>query len=122
MKKILILYQTFAIPSGSAMIRTYEIAKDLVNKGYKVTVITGTSPRTGIQTTKKKVEYRNIDGIDLIILNIEYTNKFSIKKRYIQYFKFAFEAIKYGLKVKDIDLVYAISAPITIGNSRLCYK
>lgn len=114
MKKILILYQTFAIPSGSAMIRTYEVAKDLVKKGYQVTVITGTSPRTGIQTDKK-IERRNIDGIDVIILGIEYSNKMKISKRYIQYFKFAFEAIRQGFKEKDIDLVYAVSAPLTIG-------
>ncbi|MEW5818661.1 MAG: glycosyltransferase family 4 protein [Cyanobacteriota bacterium] len=114
MKHVLILYQTFAIPSGSAMIRTYEVAKNLVKKGYKVTVITGTSPRTGIQTSNK-VERRNIDGINVIILDIEYSNKMRIRKRYIQYFRFAFEAIKHGLKEKDIDLVYAVSAPITIG-------
>ncbi|MFD9628582.1 glycosyltransferase family 4 protein [Peribacillus muralis] len=98
--KILYLHQYYNTNKGST--RSYEIAKYLVSKNNKVTIITGndTDPCAGIKikTTKTK-----------------YNQDFGYGKRILSFIHYMYKSFFIGLKEKEVDVVFASSTPLTIG-------
>jgi len=116
--RILYFHQYFCTPHGNSGIRSYEMAKYLVNAGHQVTMVFGESPRLKSplngQPYKKGIRRGNYEGIDLIELNLSYNNKMSIFKRSLVFIKFSLKSIHLVFK-EDFDLVFATSTPITAG-------
>lgn len=104
--KILYLHQYFNTNESSGGTRSYEFSNELTKAGHEVVVITG-----------KDIETSSINNEKLKILstNTEYSNKMGFLRRVLAFFHYIFFAIKLSLKVKDIDVVFATSTPITIG-------
>ncbi|MCK1994830.1 glycosyltransferase family 4 protein [Peribacillus muralis] len=98
--KILYLHQYFNTNKGST--RSYEIAKYLVSKNNKVTIITGndTDPCAGIKIKTTKTKYKQ---------------DFGYGKRILSFIHYMYKSFFIGLKEKEVDVVFASSTPLTIG-------
>lgn len=110
---ILYIHQHFATPQGSTGTRSYEFARRWVASGHKVTMITGHYDIGGLDLSRGRKQI--IDGINVIIVGIRYSNKQSILRRIFSFFSFCFFSIIAGLRVKNVDVIYATSTPLTIG-------
>lgn len=112
---ILYLHQHFALPSGSTGTRSYELARRWIKKGHQVTLICGITDQSGLDPgSGKRVEIQ-AEGIRVIALNTRYSNSLGFFARVWAFVKFIMMSFRVGLNVKDVDLIYATSTPLTIG-------
>jgi glycosyltransferase involved in cell wall biosynthesis len=105
--KVLILHQHFNIPEKGGAIRSYYLAKALVDSGVEVSIITAHNHRQYLK--------RNIDGIEVHYLPVAYDNRFGFFTRSWSFLKFVWGAVRLSSPFKDIDYCYAISVPLTVG-------
>jgi glycosyltransferase involved in cell wall biosynthesis len=112
--KILILHHHFKTPQSGGAIRSYYLAKGLVDKGHQAVVI----------TTHNEKSYRQEDyeGIDVHYLPIAYDNRFQFYQRGRSFLKYIFEATRLAKRFSDFDYCYAISVPLTIGIAAIRIK
>jgi len=115
--KVLYFHQHFSTPQGSTGTRSYEMAKRLISKGHQVKIVCGSYG--GAQTGLKNdfVNGRRtgfVEEIEVIELNLAYSNKDNFTKRTWTFVKFAIESILIALK-EDYDLVFCTSTPLTAG-------
>lgn len=105
--KVLILHQHFNTPCQGGALRSYYLAKALVDRGVEVVVITGFNGKT----------YKNkkVDGIDVHYLPIAYDNRFGFYRRSYSFVLFILGSIRQAARHRDANLCYAISVPLTIG-------
>jgi glycosyltransferase involved in cell wall biosynthesis len=105
--KVLILHQHFNHPVKGGAIRSYYLAKALIDKGFETVVITGHNEKI----------YKNeiIEGIEIHYLPVAYDNKFGFAARSFSFLKYNWAAIRMANKIQHIDYCYAISVPLTIG-------
>lgn len=113
---ILYIHQYFSIPSESAATRSYWISRKLIERGHKVTVISATDGK------KHQAGVEMIDGIEVHYVLNPYDNKMSVVKKLMAFAKFIFQAINEAKKMKDVDLMYATSTPLTVGYIALRIK
>ncbi len=106
--KILYLHQYFTTPNAGGGIRSYMIAKKLLARNHSVVMITQ-SPNYKTPTVV------DVEGIEVHYLPGNYDNKMNKLSKVRSFVSFMFAAIKEGRKVKDVDIVYATSTPLTIG-------
>lgn len=111
-KSIVILHQYFSAPYGKWSQRFYEIGKELVAKGYNVTVITSVFDRSGIKS-EKFITRKNIDGIAVIMIGVQSSNKHKFYGRVKSYALYSLLSTYYSLTLK-YDLLIASSGPITV--------
>lgn len=121
-KKILYIHQYFFHPKESGGTRTYWISQELLKAGYDVTVITQRNPLNPFHRDAKKVERKNIDGINVVYIRNPYAMNYSIIKRFWAFFKFMIRSTRYALKEKDVSLLIASSTPLSIGFPALILK
>ncbi len=114
LKKVVYIHQYFKTPEEGGAIRSYYISKGMVDHGIEVELITSHN--------KARYEQKNIDGIRVHYLPIQYSNYYSFSKRYIAFFNFAFAAIKLSKKLPTPDLFYVTSTPLTVGIIALWVK
>ncbi|MEO7987927.1 MAG: glycosyltransferase family 4 protein [Chryseolinea sp.] len=105
--KILILHQHFNTPQKGGAIRSYYLAKALVDKGIEIVVISGHN--------EKDYKRENIEGIDVHFLPIAYDNRFGFWKRSFSFVHYILGSVKLARQFRDISICYAISVPLTIG-------
>ncbi|WP_375090775.1 glycosyltransferase family 4 protein [Peribacillus sp. RS7] len=98
--KILYLHQYFNTDKGST--RSYEIAKFLVSKNNKVTIITGNATDS-------------CGGIKIISTKTKYKQEYGYLKRLLSFIHYMYKSFFIGVKEKGVDVVYASSTPLTIG-------
>ncbi|URQ73763.1 glycosyltransferase family 4 protein [SAR86 cluster bacterium] len=115
---ILVLVQIFDTPMESGSDRNYFFYKKFCEYGFDVNVITSNidyksaSPRFPNNNSNLK---KNIKGISVEYLNV-YTNiRGSFFRRTIFYLSYFFKALKLIIKKKDVDLIYAVSTPLSTG-------
>lgn len=114
--KILYIHQYFRIPSEPGGTRSYWIAKELVNRNHQVIMVTSTNkyhPNPGIEM---------IDDIEVHYIENAYDNYMSKISKVKSFITFLYKAIKDASKLKDIDIMYASSTPLTIGGVALALK
>ena len=112
--KVLILHQHFNTPEKGGPLRSYYLAKALVQKGISVTVITARQQALYTQEL--------IEGIDVHYLPISYDNKFGFYKRGMSFLRYAIDCVRIAGRIKDISICYAISVPLTVGQAALWIK
>ncbi len=112
--KVIILHHHFNTPQKGGAIRSYYLAKALVDCGVETIVIT---------THNSKGELiENIDGIQVHYLPIQYHNKFGFYQRTRSFLRYVVRATTLVSKHRDADLCYTISVPLTIGLTSLWVK
>lgn len=91
----------------------YEFSKRWVAEGHQVCVVTSPYYKSDIEGAGF-IETKNIEGIELKVVNFPDSNKFSFIRR-------AFNAVMFSLTscfialFKDYDLVLCSSGPVTVG-------
>ncbi|HEY8937091.1 MAG TPA: glycosyltransferase family 4 protein [Cyclobacteriaceae bacterium] len=111
--KVLILHQHFNTPQKGGAIRSYYLAKALVEKGFQVTILTGHND---------KYKRENYEGIDVHYLSVPYDNRFGFGARSSSFLKYIFAIIRKQKLIADVDICYAISTPLTVGLAALWLK
>ena len=104
--KILYIHQFFKTPEEGGGIRSYYLAKALVDAGHKVEMISSHNDFTTIQ---------EIDGIKVHYLRIPYNNSYGFIKRILAYGRFVLVARKRARLIQNVDLGYVMTTPLTTG-------
>ena len=112
--KILYLHQYFLTPEQGGAIRSYHLAKALVEDGHEVEMITSHNSHG--------YEFKNIEGIKVHYLPVYYENNLKFIGRLLSFIKFIYRAYLKAASIKNIDLCYATSTPLTIGIVALWLK
>ena len=105
--KVLILHQHFNTPNEGGALRSYYLAKALIEQGYQPVVITGRGPASR--------ETINIEGIEVHYLPVAYDNRFGFWKRASSFLRYVWLSTQHAGRLKDVKICYAISAPLTVG-------
>ncbi len=108
---ILYIHQYFKTPSEGGAIRSYYIAKGMVNVGHHVEMITSHNCNKYIR--------KDIEGITVHYLPVTYYNHFGYLRRLYAFLLFAHKAYHLGKKLKSIDLAYVTSTPLTVALTAL---
>src|SRR5258708_23201299 len=112
--KVLILHQHFKTPETGGAIRSYYLAKALVDRGIETIVITGSH--------EKKYKRESLEGIEVHHLPIAYENAFGFSKRSLSFLIYVWKSTRLARKIPGIDICYAISTPLTVGLAALSLK
>lgn len=115
--KVIYFHQHFSTPAGAAGIRSYEMAKALVSRGHSVTMVCGSYGvgNTGLTGAFVRGARRGmVDGIDVLELQLGYSNKDGFLKRAMTFLVFAARSVWVALS-EPHDLIFATSTPLTAG-------
>lgn len=107
--KILYVHQYFKTPREGGSVRSYHLAKGLVENGHEVTMITA---HDGPATTK------TVDSITVHYLHVPYANRYGFVRRIWAFMKFVLLARKLADKLCRairFDLAYVMTTPLTTG-------
>ncbi|MBA4135870.1 MAG: glycosyltransferase WbuB [Opitutus sp.] len=113
--RVLYFHQHFTTPDGSGGTRSYEFARALVERGHSVTMVCGRSERSALDLSwdaKRKWSRGVIDGIDVIALPLNYSNRDSLLRRAWLFLHFAWRGVVLALP-ENYDLLFASSTPLT---------
>lgn len=105
--KVLIIHQHFRLPQNGGAIRSYYLAKALVESGIQPIVV----------TAHNELKYRkeSIEGIEVHYLPVPYDNRFGFYKRVYAFLKFIAKSVRVAARHRDASVCYTISTPLTTG-------
>ena len=87
--RILYIHQYFATRNGKTGTRSYEFAKFLLRKGHRVTMLTSASALSDVQIPAgKKVHRFALEGIDVIAVQVPYSQTMSVPRRILSFLQF----------------------------------
>ena len=115
--RVLYFHQHFNTPTGIGGLRSYMMARGLIEAGHAVTMVCGRHDGcvTGITGQfKGGVRRGQIDGIDVIELDLPYANKDGFTRRALVFLKFAWRSVGIALR-EPCDIVFATTTPLTAG-------
>ncbi|MCA6078619.1 glycosyltransferase family 4 protein [Fulvivirga sedimenti] len=104
---IRIIHQYFRTPDKGGGLRSYYIARELLDKGYRVSVITATN--------ENKAHFENIGGIEVHYIPVYYTNHLSFYSRLHAFLRYVFLCVRKIRSLERADLNYVITTPLTTG-------
>lgn len=117
--RILYFHQYFATRDSATGTRSFELAKRFAARGHTVTIVSSAAllPRDqGLGAVRFRPFVRDrIEGIDLVLLNVPYSNYFSYAMRLAAFGLFTAGASVAGPLLPRPDVVFASSTPLTIG-------
>lgn len=114
---VLYYHQHFSTPSGATGTRSYEMARRLVERGHRVTMVCGSyaGADTGLRGTPVRgIKRGDVDGIHVIEFCLPYSNYDSFLKRAWTFLRYAIQGSMLALTY-DYDLLFATSTPLTAG-------
>ena len=111
--KIVYFYQYFSTPKGSWGTRVYEFAKQWVEQGHEVTVVSSVYSKSDLNASKL-IEDQYFEGIHVKVINVTIDNKQSFLRRVWSFVKYSLISSYYAITLKA-DVVIASSGPITVG-------
>ena len=116
---VLYFHQYFATRRRSTATRSYELARRLVDRGHRVTIVSRDTRKleAGRETRPvgRLVGREQVDGIDVLFINIPYANRYSTPVRLASFTAFTVAAGIAGALERRPDVVFASSTPLTIG-------
>lgn len=115
--KVLYFHQHFSTPKGSAGIRSYEMARRLIARGHAVTMVCGSygGGETGLSDDFVDGKRRGtVDGIDIIEMDLAYSNSDSFAKRAMTFVRFAWRSVALAF-TEPYDVLFATTTPLTAG-------
>ncbi len=113
--RILYLHQYFCPPGGSGNNRSYELARAWVQAGHEVTLLTSPAYFPPAYQQDQLVHSFELDGIRVVVLKVDYAHEMRFRQRIGTWLRFFRKARRRIWKWTDVDLVYASSTPLTIG-------
>lgn len=112
--KIIYIHQYFKTPEEGGAIRSYYLAKGLVDAGHEVELITTHHHSTAITKV--------IEGITVHYFPIAYQNRWGFLKRVFVFLAFAKAAYFKAASITNADFCYITSTPLTVGLTALALK
>jgi glycosyltransferase involved in cell wall biosynthesis len=114
-RKLHILYvvQYFNLPDDPGGTRAYQFAERWARHGHRVTVLTSNLNHKTLSTTDRIPS--GLAGVDVIRVRTYNQIRGSFKRRVLNFLSFAWKAVVRGIRVKEVDIVYASSTPLTTG-------
>lgn len=112
--RILYIHQYFKTPEDGGSIRSYLLARKLVENGNHVELVTAHN--------KNSYFTKNIDGINVHYLPVQYDNKLNYLKRVQAFVKFVLKAFQIVKKLEPVDLSYVMTTPLSTGIIALANK
>jgi glycosyltransferase involved in cell wall biosynthesis len=103
---ILYIHQLFKTPQEGGGIRSWYLAKALVDAGHQVEFISSHTELDNLQV---------IDGIRVHYLRIPYDNSYGFIRRLWVYGLFVLKARKKAQEIGKADLAYVMTTPLTTG-------
>src|SRR5690606_38032451 len=110
------IHQYFHTPNEAGGTRSYWISQELIKNGHTVTMLTTS------KTIKGNIEKGKVDGINVIYLKVNYSQKMSILRRLLSFVNFMLKSTLIAFKEKNVDLVISTSTPLTVGFPALVLK
>jgi len=113
--RILYFHQHFSTPKGSTGIRSYQMARRLLERGHRVTMVCGSydQGRTGLAGDFIKGQRRGmVDGIEVVELELSYSNKLNLLARAGQFLRYALSSTLL-VWTEQFDVIVASSTPLT---------
>lgn len=104
---VIYIHQYFRTPDQGGAVRSYHLAKGLVEAGIGVEIITAHE--------LPYYDQRRIDGIRVHYLPVNYDQKFGFLKRIWAFWQFVIKARKLVRKLPRPDLLYITSTPLSTG-------
>ena len=116
---VLYFHQYFATRRRSTATRSYELARRLVDRGHRVTIVSRDTRmleagRNG-RPEGRLVAREHVDGIEVLFLNVPYANRYPTPVRLASFTAFTAAATVAGALERRPDVVFASSTPLTIG-------
>ena len=115
--KVLYYHQHFSTPQGSTGNRSYAMARRLLQAGHEVTMVCGSyaGGQTGLTDDYQGGRREGlVDGIQVIELELPYSNRDSFLKRAQTFLRFAWQSTWIALR-RDYDVLFATTTPLTAG-------
>ena len=109
------IHQHFSTPQGATGTRSYEMSRQLIDAGHRVTLICGVyDAADSADKLTQRVTDSDVDGIHLKRIAEPYGNDMSFLRRLKAFGSFARTATQVVRRL-DADLVLASSTPLTVG-------
>lgn len=105
--RLVYIHQYFRTPEQGGAVRSYHLAKGLIEAGVEVELITAHSGNS--------YDQRWIDGIKVHYLPVDYDQKFGFFRRIWSFLQFVRQSKKLLKKLSRPDLLYITSTPLTTG-------
>lgn len=105
--RVVYVHQYFLTPEEGGAVRSYHLAKGMVEAGLDVEVITAHN--------RSEYDFKVISGIKVHYLPVAYDNAFGFAKRVYAFMDFVGQAKGLLKKIHRPDLLYITSTPLTIG-------
>lgn len=115
--KVLYFHQHFVTPRGAGGVRSYAMARRLIDRGHVVTMVCGSfaGGNSGLTGPFTKGMRRGwVDGIDVIELDLAYSNSDGFAKRAWTFLKFAARSLGVAF-TENYDVLFATTTPLTAG-------
>jgi len=115
--RVLYFHQHFSTADGATGTRSHEMARRLVARGHQVTMVCGSydAAHTGLDGAFTRGRRRgDVDGVDVIELELPYANDHGFVRRTWTFVLFAFSSVWIALR-EPLDVIVATSTPLTAG-------
>jgi glycosyltransferase involved in cell wall biosynthesis len=115
--RLLYIHQHFVTPKGSGGIRSYQMARRMIERGHRVTMLCGrgVDGQTGlVGPFDHGIRRGQVDGIDVIEVDLAYSNKDNFFKRTKTFLSFMLRTSKLVF-TEQYDLLFATTTPLTVG-------
>jgi len=114
---VLYFHQYFTTPSVAGGTRSYEMARQLISRGHRVTMVCARQGKDGLNlpgNPDTPVREGDIDGIRVIQFNLDYSNYMSLPRRAWLFLRYGLRSVRLALRM-EYDLLFATSTPLTAG-------
>ncbi len=112
--RILYLHQYFQTPEQGGALRSFYLSQALVKAGHEVELITAYNG--------KSYKTETIEGVTVHYLPVAYANEFGFFARVLAFLKFSYQSTRLAFRLKNIDICFATSTPLTVGIPALLLK
>jgi glycosyltransferase involved in cell wall biosynthesis len=116
---VVYFHQYFATRQRSTGTRSYELARRLVQRGHRVTIVSRDTRMLEAGREERPrgrlVARERVDGIDVLFLNVPYANRYTTPVRLASFTAFTIAASVAGALQRKPHVVFASSTPLTIG-------
>jgi len=115
--RFLYFHQHFVTPRGAGGVRSYAMARKLLERGHQVTMVCGSfvGGNSGLSGSFANGLRRGwVDGIDVIELDLAYSNSDGFVKRALTFLKFAARSVRVAFS-EPYDVLFATTTPLTAG-------
>lgn len=115
--RVLYFHQHFVTPRGAGGVRSYAMARKLITRGHHVTMVCGSfvGGNSGLDKPFTKGMRRGwVDEIDVIELDLSYSNSDGFAKRALTFLKFAARSVGIAFS-EQYDVLFATTTPLTAG-------